>query len=227
MKMTLGRGALCAAVLTAGVLIAETACGDPIADYYKGRTLTMIAAASAGGGYDVYGRLVAKYLSKHLPGQPKILMQFMPGAGGTQGGELSLQRLRARRLDPRPAVERRTCIPGARRYRGEVRRVEVQLHRPRRLDAVRHHGVAHRRREIARRHEKEGGRVRRHRQEPVELHGPDRPQEPVSPEGQGDHRLSGHQRNHAGAGEGRARRAAPERGRAGSPSGRSGSRTTP
>jgi tripartite-type tricarboxylate transporter receptor subunit TctC len=84
MKMIVGRGAVCAAVLTCGALVAGSAYGDPIADFYKGRTVTMIAAASAGGGYDAYGRVVAKYLSKYLPGQPNILMQFMPGAGGTK-----------------------------------------------------------------------------------------------------------------------------------------------
>jgi tripartite-type tricarboxylate transporter receptor subunit TctC len=82
--MMFGRGALCATVLAAGVFAAGSASGDPVTDFYKGRTVTMIAAASAGGGYDVYGRLVAKYLSKYMPGQPNIVMQFMPGAGGTK-----------------------------------------------------------------------------------------------------------------------------------------------
>ena len=72
------------AVLVAGAIASGAALGDPVADFYKGRTVTMIAAASAGGGYDFYGRMVAKYLGKHLPGEPNIVMQFMPGAGGTK-----------------------------------------------------------------------------------------------------------------------------------------------
>ena len=84
MNRMVGFGAVCGATLVAGAIASGTALGDPVADFYKGRTVTMIAAASAGGGYDLYGRMVAKYLGKHLPGEPNIVMQFMPGAGGTK-----------------------------------------------------------------------------------------------------------------------------------------------
>lgn len=50
------------------------------ADFFKGKTLTYIVATAAGGGYDTYGRLVSKYLVKHL-GMDKAIVRNMPGAG--------------------------------------------------------------------------------------------------------------------------------------------------
>jgi len=52
------------------------------ADFYRGKTMSMIVPIGPGGAYDTYGRLVAKYLAKHLPGEPVIVPRNMPGAGG-------------------------------------------------------------------------------------------------------------------------------------------------
>src|ERR1700719_2341099 len=54
---------------------------DPIADFYRGKTLRMLIGYGPGGGYDLYARLVAEFLPKHLPGHPIIVPQNMPGAG--------------------------------------------------------------------------------------------------------------------------------------------------
>jgi tripartite-type tricarboxylate transporter receptor subunit TctC len=51
------------------------------ADFYRGKTLTIITSTGAGGPYDMVARLVGKYLTKHLPGQPAVVVQNMPGAG--------------------------------------------------------------------------------------------------------------------------------------------------
>jgi tripartite-type tricarboxylate transporter receptor subunit TctC len=53
---------------------------DAIASFYKGRNLTIIIGSSPGGGYDLYGRLISRFLSKHVPGNPTIIVQNMPGA---------------------------------------------------------------------------------------------------------------------------------------------------
>jgi len=50
------------------------------ADFYKGKTVTYIVATAAGGGYDAYGRLVADFMQKHLPGST-FVVRNMPGAG--------------------------------------------------------------------------------------------------------------------------------------------------
>jgi len=54
---------------------------DPVAEFYRGKTLRMLIGYGPGGGYDIYGRLVAEFLPKHLPGNPTIIPQNMPGAG--------------------------------------------------------------------------------------------------------------------------------------------------
>jgi tripartite-type tricarboxylate transporter receptor subunit TctC len=54
---------------------------DPLADFYRGKTLRLLIGYGPGGGYDIYGRLVAEFLPRHLPGNPTIIAQNMPGAG--------------------------------------------------------------------------------------------------------------------------------------------------
>jgi tripartite-type tricarboxylate transporter receptor subunit TctC len=63
-------------------LAAVPANADPVADFYHGKTLSLIIGTSAGNDYDFRGRLLAKYLGRHLPGEPAIVPQNMPGAGG-------------------------------------------------------------------------------------------------------------------------------------------------
>lgn len=54
---------------------------DPIADFYQGKTIRIIIGYGEGGGYDVYGRLAAEFLGRHIPGHPTIISQNLPGAG--------------------------------------------------------------------------------------------------------------------------------------------------
>jgi tripartite-type tricarboxylate transporter receptor subunit TctC len=51
------------------------------ADFYQGKTLKLVIGYSAGGGYDLYARMLAKYLGGHIPGNPTILPTNMEGAG--------------------------------------------------------------------------------------------------------------------------------------------------
>lgn len=57
---------------------------DAVAEYYNGKVISLIIA-SGEGGYDAYGRLFARHLHKHIAGNPKVIPQQMPGAGGLQG----------------------------------------------------------------------------------------------------------------------------------------------
>jgi tripartite-type tricarboxylate transporter receptor subunit TctC len=50
--------------------------------FYKGKTVRLVLGTGVGGGYDIYGRLLARHLSNHLPGRPGIIVENMPGAGG-------------------------------------------------------------------------------------------------------------------------------------------------
>ena len=74
----------CLMGLVLAVGLAVPAHADPVADFYKDRTVTLIAGYSAGGGFDLYSRIVANHLGRHIPGQPKIIVQNMPGAGSTR-----------------------------------------------------------------------------------------------------------------------------------------------
>jgi tripartite-type tricarboxylate transporter receptor subunit TctC len=48
--------------------------------FYRGKSVTIVVGYSAGGGYDQYARLVARHLGRHIPGQPSVIVQNMPGA---------------------------------------------------------------------------------------------------------------------------------------------------
>ena len=60
--------------------VPATAWAD-VAGFYKGKTLRFILGSSPGGGFDTYARTIARTLTKHIPGTPKIIVQNMPGAG--------------------------------------------------------------------------------------------------------------------------------------------------
>ncbi len=53
---------------------------DPVADFYKGKQIQMLVGHSPGGGYDIYARLLARYLGRSIPGNPTIVVQNMTGA---------------------------------------------------------------------------------------------------------------------------------------------------
>ncbi len=59
--------------------------GAAEAQFYKGKRITILINYSAGGPTDIEGRLVAKHLSKHIPGNPDIIVKNVPGAGGITG----------------------------------------------------------------------------------------------------------------------------------------------
>jgi len=66
---------LCATVLTEG------ARADAVSDFYRGKTITIIVGYTAGGGYDIYARALARHMGKHLPGNPSFIVQNITGAG--------------------------------------------------------------------------------------------------------------------------------------------------
>jgi tripartite-type tricarboxylate transporter receptor subunit TctC len=58
------------------------AAAQGVADFYRGKEVRLIVSASTGGGYDTYGRTVARHLGEHIPGKPTVVPQNMPAAGG-------------------------------------------------------------------------------------------------------------------------------------------------
>jgi tripartite-type tricarboxylate transporter receptor subunit TctC len=77
--MMMRRIAVMIAAVAAALLGPEAAVA---ADFYHGKTLRLVVASDAGGGYDSYARTFAQYLRRHIPGEPTIIVQNMPGAAG-------------------------------------------------------------------------------------------------------------------------------------------------
>ncbi len=55
---------------------------ETVADFYRGKQIRVIVASASGGGFDLYGRQIARHLGRHVPGSPTVVVQNMPGAGG-------------------------------------------------------------------------------------------------------------------------------------------------
>ncbi len=55
---------------------------DAVSDFYKNKRVRIIQSSAPGGGYDMYARTLARHLPKHIPGNPRIVVQNKPGAGG-------------------------------------------------------------------------------------------------------------------------------------------------
>jgi tripartite-type tricarboxylate transporter receptor subunit TctC len=60
---------------------AASAQAQSVESFYRGRTVTLVIGYSVGGGYDLHGRLLARHLGKHIPGNPAFIVQNMPGGG--------------------------------------------------------------------------------------------------------------------------------------------------
>jgi tripartite-type tricarboxylate transporter receptor subunit TctC len=60
-------------------------------NFYAGKNIQVIIGFSAGGGYDLYGRTVARYMGRHTPGNPTLVPQNMPGAGSLRSANYLYQ----------------------------------------------------------------------------------------------------------------------------------------
>jgi len=80
------RAALAMTALYAGLTM-PAAAQDPAA-FYRGKTVRIVVGFSTGGGYDIYARVLAKYFARHIPGQPTVLVQNMPGAASLKSVQL-------------------------------------------------------------------------------------------------------------------------------------------
>jgi tripartite-type tricarboxylate transporter receptor subunit TctC len=55
---------------------------DPVADFYRGQTISLLVGANTGGGYDAYARPLSRHLGRLIPGEPNIVVRYMGAAGG-------------------------------------------------------------------------------------------------------------------------------------------------
>src|SRR5262245_33031357 len=71
------------AVIALGLVVSATArAQDSVADFYHGKQLRIIVGSAVGGAYDLYARALARQIVHHIPGNPTIIVQNQPAAGG-------------------------------------------------------------------------------------------------------------------------------------------------
>jgi tripartite-type tricarboxylate transporter receptor subunit TctC len=75
-----GLARFCALVLAA-IAASPAHAADDVASFYSSKQVSVVIGFSAGGGYDLYARLLARYMGKYIPGHPTLVPQNMPGAG--------------------------------------------------------------------------------------------------------------------------------------------------
>jgi tripartite-type tricarboxylate transporter receptor subunit TctC len=71
-------------VLTAVIAASPAPAQDPVAQFYRGKQISLYIGSTPGGGYDAYARLLARKFSQYIPGNPTIVPQNMPGAGSNK-----------------------------------------------------------------------------------------------------------------------------------------------
>jgi tripartite-type tricarboxylate transporter receptor subunit TctC len=74
------------AFVLCAVIAVSAAAPATAQDFYAGKTIELILGAAPGGGFDIYGRAIARHLGRHIPGNPAIVPKNMPGAGGARAG---------------------------------------------------------------------------------------------------------------------------------------------
>src|SRR5688500_14995601 len=79
-----GRAGFIAFQAIFGLILASTqpdgAAADSVADFYRDQTITLLVGSNTGGGYDAYARPTSRHLGRFIPGQPNIVIKYMPAA---------------------------------------------------------------------------------------------------------------------------------------------------
>jgi tripartite-type tricarboxylate transporter receptor subunit TctC len=68
--------------LVGALVSASTASADAVTDFYKGKNVNIVVGYAAGGGADLWSRFLARHIGRYIPGEPNVIVQNMPGAGG-------------------------------------------------------------------------------------------------------------------------------------------------
>lgn len=79
-KLWLCAAGICAMVMAAG----QPSGAQSVEEFYRGKTVKFIVGSNTGGSYDTYSRLLAQFMGRHIPGNPTLVVENMPGASGTK-----------------------------------------------------------------------------------------------------------------------------------------------
>ena len=77
-------GTVAAVAAICAIVPLGTASADAVADFYRGKTIKFVSGGSAGGGFSSVARLLAIHMAKRVPGQPKMIVEAIAGAGGAR-----------------------------------------------------------------------------------------------------------------------------------------------
>src|SRR5262245_64257638 len=80
-----------AALLSATIVGAAPAAADAVADFYRGKQIRVIVRTTPATDYDQYSRLIARFMGKHIPGNPSMIVVNMPGGGGITAAKYMAQ----------------------------------------------------------------------------------------------------------------------------------------
>src|SRR5712671_4999438 len=78
--MSMGHIHICSLALA--MSLAPVAAADPVEDFYRGKQIRIVIRATPGGNYDLYSRLLARYIVRFIPGNPTVIAVNMPGGSG-------------------------------------------------------------------------------------------------------------------------------------------------
>jgi tripartite-type tricarboxylate transporter receptor subunit TctC len=87
----LGFGLAFSAVLSAILAPGGATAAGINTEFFRGKTVKLVVSSSPGGGYDTYARAIARHLAAFIPGEPDVIVQNMPGAGGIKAGNYLYQ----------------------------------------------------------------------------------------------------------------------------------------
>jgi tripartite-type tricarboxylate transporter receptor subunit TctC len=85
MKLVYSRAGLAGVVLASAIVSAASsaaAADEAVANFYGSKVITVVVGSGMGGSYGLYGQMTAQHLGRHIPGNPKMVVQSMPGGGG-------------------------------------------------------------------------------------------------------------------------------------------------
>ena len=100
--MKLENGRLAAKALLSGIILFSSSAAFPQTPFYQGKTITVLQGTEAGGSSDVMTRSMLPHLKKHIPGQPTIVSEYMPGGGGIKATNHIYKNVRPRRTNHWP-----------------------------------------------------------------------------------------------------------------------------
>ena len=116
-------------IVVAALMAAAPALAQDMMQNFAGKTVTIYIGYGPGGGYDLYGRVLARHLGNHLPGHPTVVVSNMPGAASIRAANYvyNVAPKDGTALGHRRAIDRRRAA--RRHHRRELRRRQVQLDR--------------------------------------------------------------------------------------------------